>query len=204
MKLAILPELQKENNKHVNSGLHVINVLLFVLITGSVLISLTTYKNIHRAQNTVLVGPDGTVIGAAALMVPNWVISPSKIDHDVRLRLSTGAEVSTTLVRVQAINGVDVTLLKAEGIPVELLLNAAGVTEDARILIVDNGAEWTGRLRKQDDGLYVLGGDRQPPPGLPVTLMSDHTALIAVTATSANRPVVITIEQLQQAFLELK
>jgi hypothetical protein len=37
-----------------------------------------------------------------------------------------------------------------------------------------------------------------------VTTTVDHTALVGITATSSSGPVVITIQQLQQAFPEMK
>jgi hypothetical protein len=204
MKVAILPELQQTNNRHINRALRGINVILFLLITVTLLVGLTTYRNIHQAQNSALIGTDGSVIGNATLMVPNWIIVPAKVEHDAKLLLSHGGEIPANLVRVQSVNGIDVALLRGEGIPAELLLNAADLVEDESVFIVDNGAEWTGRLKKRPDGLYEPGGDRQFPPGLAVTTTVDHTALVGITATSSSGPVVITIQQLQQAFPEMK
>jgi hypothetical protein len=180
------------------------NVILFVLITLTLLVGLTTYRNVHQAQNSALTGTDGSVIGDATLMVPNWIIVPAKVEHDANLLLSHGGEIPVNLVRVQPVNGIDVALLRGDGIPAELLLNAAGLAEDESVFIVDNGVEWTGRLKKRPDGLYEQGGDRQFPPGLAVTTAADHTALVGITATSPSGPVVITIQQLQQAFPEMK
>jgi len=205
MKLAILPELQQENNRKINRGLYVINVLLVLLVASTVMIGLTTYRNVHHAQNASLTGADGSVIGYATLMVPNWVIVPAKVGQDAKLVVNGRTELPASVVRTSPVNGIDFTLLRADGIPPELLLNGARMAEDETIFIADNVVEWTGRLKKADsDPFYTLRGDQQLSAGLPVTLASDHTALVGVTAAGATGPVVVTIEQLQQAFAELQ
>jgi hypothetical protein len=204
MKLAIIPELQQENNRQINKGLRVINVFLFALIAATVLVGLSTYRNIQHSRNNVLSSPDGSIIGNATLMVPNWVIVPAKVEHDAKLLISHGGEIPASLVRIQSLNGIDVALLRAEGLPSDLLLNAASLSEDESVFVADSGTEWTGRLKKRTDGLYEISGDRQLPPGLPVTAATDHTALVGMTATSPSGPIVVTIEQLQQAFPEMK
>src|SRR5262249_14437871 len=121
MKLAILPELQQENNKRINRGLYVINVLLVLLLASTIVIALTTYHNVHHAQNAGLIGPDGSVVSYATVMVPNWVIVPAKVSQDAKLVVSDHVELPASLVRVQPVNGIDFALLRADGIPAELL-----------------------------------------------------------------------------------
>lgn len=204
MKLAILPEMQSKTNKQVNRGLYILNLLLVLLLATSFAMGLMMYRNIHHVQNTILTAADGNIIGAATIMVPGWVIIPTKVEHEAKLRLSTGLELTATTVRSQIINGIEVTLLRSEGIPAELLLNGTSLSNDERVYIQDNGEVWTGRITKQVDGLYLLSGDRQFPPGLAVTLASDHTALVGVTASTPTGPAIISVEQLQQSFAELK
>jgi hypothetical protein len=204
MKLAILPELQKSNNKHVNGGLRVVNVLLFAMIVIATLIAILGYRRIHHAQNTVLVAVDDSILSNATMLVPNWIVVPVTVSNECKLLLPNGTKVPATIVRTQAVSGVDVALLRAEAIPPELLLNAATLTEDQTVAVDDSGTLWKGRLSKRPDGLYAISGDRQLPAGLPVTLESDHTAVVGITAATPTGTAVISIEQLRQSFAEMK